>query len=344
MLFYVLFICAIIAFFALSRAYSIGNIEGRIWEGVALFVIIFVGIFRFDVGWDYVNYYNYIDRVEIVQILRLEPFSQLLCVIAIIFNSPPLLFVLFGLPTYLIIFYSLRRFSVNFQFSILVFLAFFYLESFTSIRQLLALSISFWGFKYILEKSFFKYALIILFAALFHASALIALFIYPIYYFLNIRMLLFLIPVLFIAKEIMLKVLYTLGIYSYYIDKLEEYTGGGLVRYIQIALFGSLLLLDYFKKIDQQDNKFFTIIGVVLLFPFMLGPSLGNRLGMYFLIYLCLLVPIVLNKYSVKYRICYAICFVFYFLTMIYIGSNNAFKSLYVPYQFVFNVENIQFR
>ena len=194
------------------------------------------------------------------------------------------------------------------------------------------------------KRQLFKYVLVVGFAALFHVSALAALFIYPVYRFLSLRMLVFIIPILFLAKEILLRVLYVLDIYSYYIDKLDEYTGGGIVRYIQIALFVSLLLLAYLKRIDEYENKLFAIIGIALLFPFILGPALGIRLGMYFLVYFCLLIPSILRKYSVQYRLFYAICFSGYFLAMIYIGSNNAFKSLYIPYQLIFNVENIQFR
>lgn len=344
MQFYILFIFIVLTFFFLSRFFPVDSRKASFLEIIGLFIIVFIGIFRFDVGWDYVNYYDSIDKVQVNQIIRLEPLSQVFCVIAILFDSPPLLFVLFGLPTYLIFFHSLKKKSVNFQFSILVFLAFFYLESFTSVRQVLALSITFWGFKYVLKQSFFKYALVVSLAALFHASALAALFIYPVYRFLNLRMIVFIIPTLFLAKEILFRILYTLGIYTYYIDKLEDYTGGGIVRYVQIALFLSLLLLSYLRSIDESENKLFTIIGIALLFPFILGPSLGSRLGMYFLIYLCLLVPYVLQKYSIQYRLFYAICFLGYFLAMVYIGSNNAFKSLYVPYQLIFKVENIQFR
>ena len=344
MLFYILFICIVLSLFFLSRVFPDGSRRYYFFELVGLFVIIFIGIFRFDVGWDYINYYNYIDKIEVNQIIRLEPLSQIFCIIAILFDNPPLLFVLFGLPTYLIFFHSFKKYSVNFQLSVLIFLAFFYLESFTSVRQILALSISFWGFKYILKQSLFKYVLVVGFAALFHVSALAALFIYPVYRFLSLRMLVFIIPILFLAKEILLRVLYVLDIYSYYIDKLDEYTGGGIVRYIQIALFVSLLLLAYLKRIDDYENKLIAIIGIALLFPFILGPALGIRLGMYFLVYFCLLIPSILRKYSVQYRLFYAICFSGYFLAMIYIGSNNAFKSLYIPYQLIFNVENIQFR
>ena len=225
MLFYILFICIVLSLFFLSRVFPEGSRRYYFFELVGLFVIIFIGIFRFDVGWDYINYYNYIDKIEVNQIIRLEPLSQIFCIIAILFDNPPLLFVLFGLPTYLIFFHSFKKYSVNFQLSVLIFLAFFYLESFTSVRQILALSISFWGFKYILKQSLFKYVLVVGFAALFHVSALAALFIYPVYRFLSLRMLVFIIPILFLAKEILLRVLYVLDIYSYYIDKLDEYTG-----------------------------------------------------------------------------------------------------------------------
>ena len=344
MWFYVVFICSILFFFFLSFHERKKYKNGVFFERIALFIIVFISIFRFDVGWDYVNYYNYIYNVEILQILGLEPFSQLLCYVALYFNSPPLLFILFGLPTYLILFQALRRFSVDFRISILVYLAFFYLESFTSMRQTLALSITFWGFRYVLTRSFAKYFFVIVLAALFHMSALVALVIYPIYFLLNVKWLILVIPVIFLVKEVLFQFLSMYGRYAYYLDKLEEYTGGGIARYVQIFLFLSLLVLGRAKSISFSENRMFSIIGLALFFPFIFGPALGTRIGMYFLIFLCLLVPCILKKYSIHYKILYTFCFVGYFLTMIYVGSNNAFKSLYTPYQFIFNIESPQFR
>lgn len=342
--FYFAFIVIVLFLLFLSKAFRVSVKKRNPFEWLALFIIVFIAIFRFDVGWDYVNYYNYIDNVEILQILRLEPLSQIFCYIAILFESPPLLFVLFGLPTYLILFYTLKRYSVGFVLSLLVYLAFFYLESLTSIRQTLALSITFWGFRYILKRSFIKYMLVVALSAMFHMSAVAAILIYPVYYLLNLRSLAIMIPVLFLLKEVVFRMLSSYGPYAYYLDKLEDFTGGGIVRYVQIALYFSLLILGLVKKIDRSQNKLFTLIGIALLFPFIFGPALGTRLGMYFLIYQCILIPSILSKYSLPYKVIYASCFSLYFLVMIYIGSKNEFKSLYIPYQFIFNIENPQFR
>ena len=92
MLFYILFICIVLSLFFLSRVFPDGSRRYYFFELVGLFVIIFIGIFRFDVGWDYINYYNYIDKIEVNQIIRLEPLSQIFCIIAILFDNPPLLF------------------------------------------------------------------------------------------------------------------------------------------------------------------------------------------------------------------------------------------------------------
>ena len=64
MLFYILFICIVLSLFFLSRVFPDGSRRYYFFELVGLFVIIFIGIFRFDVGWDYINYYNYIDKSE----------------------------------------------------------------------------------------------------------------------------------------------------------------------------------------------------------------------------------------------------------------------------------------
>ena len=110
MIFYILFILILLSLFLIDYLNRKQILPLPVnCEKLAVLVVIFVGIFRFDVGWDYVNYYNYINLEEWGHIIRLEPLSIVLCVIAIYFNSPPLLFVLFGLPTYYLFFQNIKE-------------------------------------------------------------------------------------------------------------------------------------------------------------------------------------------------------------------------------------------
>ncbi len=344
MIFYILFILILLSLFLIDYLNRKQILPLPVnCEKLAVLVVIFVGIFRFDVGWDYVNYYNYINLEEWGHIIRLEPLSIVLCVIAIYFNSPPLLFVLFGLPTYYLFFRTLKKNSKIFALSFFVYLAFFYLETFTSIRQTLALSIVFAGYKYILKRKFISYVICVVIAFFFHYSALVAIAIYPIYHKFNFKLLSVFILGIFIFKQLMFAIVERYTSYGYYLDKLEDYTGGGIVRYIMILFFIVLLLLGYKKGIIQQ-LPFYKIVFTSLILPFILGPALGARLGIYFSIYLCLLCAQVFSYYHAGMKLLLVFGCCCYFLLMIYIGSQNDFKSLYIPYQFIFDVNNIQFR
>lgn len=344
MTFYILFLAVILFVFFLAAYCKKKKLKLFVeFDKLAVGILIFVGIFRFDVGWDYVNYYDYIDKIQIDRIIRLEPLSQLLCYISIYLESPPVLFVFFGLPTYLLLFRTLKSFSEIFILSFFVYVAFYYLESFTSVRQALAISITFSGFTYIANRKILKYLCCVVFASLFHYSALVALIIYPIYHRVSFKTVCLFIPFLFLFKALFLELVLNYTNYGYYIDKLEEFTGGGIVKYVVILCFLLLCVLGFLKGVLKK-NPFYKIVFISLFLPFLLGPALGARLGSYFSIYLCLLVPNVLKYYNDKVKFGVIVFCCFYFMLMISIASVNSFKSLYTPYQFIFNVENIQFR
>jgi hypothetical protein len=208
-------------------------------------------------------------------------------------------------------------------------------------RQALAMSMAFFGYKYIVEKKYIKYIIILIIASLFHISVLVAIIIYPLYHYIKLWMVLLTMPLILIFKNFILNSFFSYNTaYIYYLDKLENFTGGSLVKLVFIGIYISLFIIVLIRrrKLSDVEKRLFVIIAPMVIFPFILGSQLGLRVSSYFYVYLSLLIPMVLQK-SIQYsKSIYALGFVLYFLAMIYIGSKNEEKSLYTPYQTIFEI------
>lgn len=341
MIFYInftIFICYLL-YYSYYKL-KVGTINFKV-ESVAFFVIAIISLLRYDVGWDYVAYHTIVEDSDLISIARYEPLSKLLFNISIKLNSPQLVFFLYGIPTYYLIYKSIKKYSISPRFSIILYFSFFYLESFGLLRQALAVAICFWGFQYIYERKFLKYICTIVFAFLFHYSAIIALFIYPLYGRVKYHYIIWSILILFAGKKIAFAQLTNIGLYTYYLEVLDTYEGGALIRWFYIILYISLYAFKNHKT-TKQEHFLLYIIGIATSFPFLIGSHLGVRLSSYFFIYLIILIPLIIRRTKIK---CFyvLIAILFFILTLLW-TTYDPIKSQYVPYQFFFEPNRPYFR
>ena len=152
-----------------------------------LFPCVLAGI-RYGVGVDYYNYnYMYQNHAELtfaeyIQYdQRIELGTYILIKIASIFNSSQMFFILFALIIYVpVVKMIMERENKEDTF----FLTWFFLLSHFStgmniMRQVAAASILLYSLKYVLDRKFKKFILMVALASLFHVSAIIML---PIYF------------------------------------------------------------------------------------------------------------------------------------------------------------------
>lgn len=304
-----------------------------------------VAAFRFDIGWDYVSYYNILDNVILAGLIRFEPFSLALCLPAIWLDNPFFFFISTSCIIYPLTFYSFRKLSVSPALSLIIYLGLFYLVSCSIVRQALAVSICLYAYKYLQSSSFKKYCFCILLATLFHYSAAVSLIIYPIYRKGNFKFIVVLLFAVFLLKNVLFWILSQYGLYTDYLDKLNEIAGGGFTRFFNWFVFISFFLCIKKDKYDLQEKRLLSIVIVGLMCPFMFGTNLGERLGYYFILYYCYLIPILLQNKMYYKRCGYVFLFISYFLVTIYYTSNiPGQKSVYVPYKTIFQVTNVTFR
>lgn len=338
MLFWLIFIFLIILCFA---DYRVGENRKPKWViYLGYLFLIFVSCFRFDVGWDYPNYFETIwPTLNIESISILEPGSQGIILLAYYLGSPVYIFLIYALLTLLLIFISFAKFSKNLFISILIYITFFYLSSLSTIRQGLALAIIMYCIHYLFNLKYIKYIGGCIIAMMFHSSALVAILFLPLYILSN-RKTLFpiyigtLISFLFLFK---LVVSLIFPRYVSYILNLDEYSGGNLVMIFMVILVTTLLYIVY-KYGRVIDYKLIIIPMIGCILPFVFGGHIGGRISSYFIVPICYIIPNILSYRSANliFKPFVFICVV-YFMLNIYIDSMNPVKTQYIPYKIVFN-------
>lgn len=230
------------------------------------------------------------------------------------------------------IYFIVYKYSSNIFLSyiMLISLGYFYF-SLSGLRQTVALSIILFSYKYLKNRNFKKFFLIVIFASLFHASAIIFLLIYPISNmkvdFKSIIIILFFLIIAYTCKYQIIKILSFMNIgdkYSYYIDSGTTLTISGFLIQFSIYLF----CLKYKKDLIKLNKK--NVILYNLLFVGVIFQSFAAviaeffRISMYFSIFGIILLPKAINiEKNKKLRIClyYAIIV----LLIIYILKRNDF-------------------
>lgn len=336
---FISFLLCVLLFFSV-KTIKLGVLEFKFVTLSFTFIAV-LSLLRFDVGYDYATYYTAISDRDIPVIERFEPLGRLLFYISVYFDSPLLVFLLFGIPTYYFILKGIERNSVDVRFSVLLYFCFFYLESLNLMRQALAVSICFWGVRFILKRQFKYFLTCVVIASLFHYSAIISLVLYPLYNKMKLTYLLWIIPLLFAGKKIFVTWLSSIGLYTSYLEDMDAMEGGALIRIFYILLYLSLFLFKH-KKFSKKEEFFLSVIGIALAFPFLFGSHVGMRLSSYFYIYNIILIPDIVR--NTKTKCLYAfVAFMFLFMTL-FVSTKNADKSQYIPYQFFFEVEKPVFR
>lgn len=341
MFFYIVLIICVLLFTKLLSKHE-DNKGGYI---VASLILTIVACIRFDVGWDYPNYYNALDEVFLPTLMRFEPLSLVICLPSLLTGNPFLFFIISGIIIYPLTFYAFKQNSASPAISLIVYVGLFYLISCSIVRQAIAVSICLYAYKYLVQKSFYKYLFFIAIATLFHYSAAVTLVIYPIYHWFKFGFVLIGLVVLVLIRNVFLGLLESYGLYADYLSRLNDMEGGALTRYFYVMIFLSFFLVIKRKGYTMEEKRMFSIISIGLFAPYLLGSAMGERIGYYFIIYYCYLIPLLLRGKKAYKKGIYALIFSFYFLVMIYFTSNiGGQKSAYTPYRTIFGVTNVEFK
>lgn len=148
-----------------------------------LFVLLFLVAFcRYELGNDYKRYLEFFRLISKNQYVPTEPgFNAAVRVMQFLFGSETYLsiFAFCAAFTIALMLKALYDLSESFAFSFFLFMSFgYFFYSMNSVRYYMAASLAFVSMKYVLKRQYGKFLLLILLAASFHKSALVAVFVY----------------------------------------------------------------------------------------------------------------------------------------------------------------------
>jgi len=311
---------------------------------LATLALFYFTAFRYDVGWDYMAYYNTIEYNAITNIISNGEYLNILLIeISRGLNLTNLYFFVNAFILLFMITQTVKNYSKDPWLSLIFFVGFplFYLNSLSVIRIFSALAISFYGFKYIEKRNFYRFVVTILIATMFHKSALIAL----VFYFLKdiklktykLALILALLPLVStLMNNVIIRFFPRYAVYTQYAT-VQEGTKAIFV-FLVIGLV-SLLLRNKITKNDYIANIYYNLfyVGLCIYLMFFNQGTMGHRLSLYGTIYSLLLVPHIVTLFKSKKEqmfvkaLIYGFCILAFMFT-IYVGVET-----YIPYRTIWN-------
>lgn len=313
MLVYSLVLCLILVVFIYSKIKKsvMGNQNTSYGSTLIFLSLWFIAGLRYAVGTDYNTYKWYFDNIHFFgfEFPHFERGYYFINYIVSLFTDNSQ--YLFLVTSFLIIFLfhiTLKNFSVSYALSIFLFVTIaFYYESLNVIRQYLAVAITFFSIRYIINKNFKKFLLTVVLASFFHTTAIILV---PFYWISRIKIrnisyfsILVITTVFsFFTTNIVGLVSKFIPKFAYYINYYREGASANTVTMILLAiLIFSLLYKKKLNEIDINSNIYINLMFFGLLFVILSRDNIiFYRAALYFYVFILILIPICLkslNKY-----------------------------------------------
>ena len=262
-------------------------------------------------------------------------------VIVSIFTPNRYIFILVTtLTIYYLFFRVMKEYMLEYPLSVVLFMGMMFYFSMTYIREVFGVAILWQGVKYIWKRKFWRYVSVVLLAASFHGSILIALLMYliPIKLFskkmitFSLIMCLLIgmtpLPNLILANAGSLTEKSIGGVNAY---ELEDQ--GFRIEYVLEVLFFIWLIFKSYDKIDEDKRTltFFNMtIGLCLILLFFMRFGQGGRFGWPFYIGVFYMIPYTISKQKTSVWMTPMVIVLF---SLLFVRITIAWESLNVPYK-----------
>lgn len=331
---------------------------------ICFFIIfIFLGI-RYEVGRDLLWFYPMAQEREIINFslfdtlkntdisvwkgkyyifryLGFEFLDKVLFKIVWFIGEPQLITLIYSYLGLIFIKQGLSKIKKEYvKYSWIFFFCFseFFLLYCNLIRQSVAISITFYSYKFVEKREPIKFLICILLAVGFHTSAI---FMLPLYLFnyikkINKKFLIVIYILSFFGKEIVLEIMKLGWLPQKYIAYVSRFFPIGMKTYYLILVMGILLLI-FLNQIDKEKRILVLIVfaGCCLNLLFKGTGYLMIRTRVYYLIFILYLIPDLLKitkKYFKTKYVYTFVCFLLLVLTLLN-DKNGGEKRQYTPYK-----------
>jgi hypothetical protein len=309
--------------------------------------LFLVSAFRWDVGTDFSGIYlTGFYSIANGGSAHWEPGYIMLNKAVLMFSKDP--FWIFFVTSLIFIFFVFKAIydtSVDIRLSVLFFvISGFYFNSMNGVRQWITLAIFIYSIKYIKQKRFIPYAIVILLASTIHASALIFI---PIYFLCQIR-----IPpkkgiIIFIASMICTPLIRSLFIFIVTKTKYGYYINTSYNTYnfsITDTIVGLIIvILGYIYYNNAKNDKDYSIMMNLQLFALIISIYssvifLAYRLLPCFTASQLLFIPLILSQEKnnkIRYLLSFLVV-IFFTATCIYTFGVLGWSNI-LPYKTIYN-------
>lgn len=288
------------------RDYTIGNdvlVYGKSW---------------FERACSYHSYIGYIKKANEYSIG--VGYATLNYIVSRFSNSVHMFLFVYQFLQMVILYYAIKPFKnkINIVFAFFVYYFAYYNISLNLLRQMMAVILVLFSYRFIIEKKFIKFLITILIAYSVHSTAIVALALYPLSWAVtnstlrkvSKTLIIVLCTVFAFGYQTIFEFMASINVlslqrYSHYIT--DTNVGG---RYVRLVYWAILLILIYWKRkecvaeyADSITLQMYMIISGLLTIVMFLGSSWGVRISYYFDIFQVLFMPILAKTISVKSRI-----------------------------------------
>ena len=293
---------------ALSPSFTQTERPHRVFWLLAFLVPFLLSAFRWKVGTDYPTYISLYEAINNIstpeqlwqQVLEVEPLYVLMNVlIRLIFNTPLPVFFVSSLLLLGFLFRAVEDYhgKISVMLAVFVFLTLMFSTTLNIMRQMIAVSITFYAARHLFQKKYDTAALWMFLALMFHYSAIVLLpfwlFRGPQRYARNARIAMFAALALMFVLGSVFGSIFS-GIRALYTDEGGE--GGTLKIGLMLLRLPIIVPILLFRKqliAHDERNKFWIMLAVFEVLFSYLGYILDvlNRLSLYFAVSWIVLLP-----------------------------------------------------
>lgn len=224
--------------------------------------------------------------------------------ISLFTNNLQVYLIIIAIIQFIPIAYIIAKYSSNVVLSYLVFICLgFYIDFFSGLRQMTAVSLVILSFDQIFQKHYLKFAVIVLLASTIHTSAIMFLLVWPLSkirlsFWKSLICLGIMVALMPLYRSIISDTLTLLfeSRYERYLDSTES----AITMFIVYAVF---LLISFVNKDDSPKLHLYRIlvlVGVAGQSLGILGDNAITRIGFYFNVFLMLLLPEIVASFKQK--------------------------------------------
>lgn len=309
-------------------------------------VLIFVSGFRYKVGTDYATYMNSYSSYKNNSFSFLEQpgLTVIAKISGFIYDDYATWFFIMALITISLAVYGIRKYSISFSFSVLlyIFLGCWH-GSFNIVKQSMAAAIVFCGIDFLKNRELFKWCILCLLATMFHVSALLLI---PLYFlitpkFSKSRIILFVIMgvAVYLFGSILFDVMKSLK--SSGITSADSAVGSRQVNRLRIIVNIMPFIIWLFTRnyYDYKDKQFVTILNMSILNAILSVATMNSVYLTRFLVYTSifdvLFIPYLMKPFTKNTKIVFfIIMFAMYAVFWLYDLNKSSATNVF---QWVFN-------